>query len=369
MKYFITISLYLALHLALFFIGSAIKAQGGHFSASIKESPPDKGLFDSDDILFITLKGNLRELLNDRSDNPKNYPLALSYRKEDSSEVSMPIELKTRGHFRRLKENCNYPPLLIQFLPESPHLNSIFREQKKMKLVMPCKGDDLVIKEWLVYKIYNLVSPMGFRARLVKVKLDDERNKKTVPPFYGILLEEEKQMATRNQLVSFERKLKPEQTQRESFLTMAVFEFMIGNTDWSIQYQQNVKFLGIDSMAVPITVPYDFDHAGIVNAPYAHPAEELQMQSVRERRYRGYCIQDIKEFTGIIDRFNQLKSDIYKIYINCTLLEPKYIKSTIQYLDEFYAIINNPKSLRKEFAYPCDPNGTGNVVIKGLKKD
>ena len=234
---------------------------------------------------------------------------------------------------------------------------------------MPCKGEEFLIREWLVYKIYNLVTPKSFRARLVKVKLEDDRNKKAVTPFYGILLEEAKQMARRNKAVPVEQPLRPQQTQTDAFLHMAVFEYLIGNTDWSVQYQHNIKLLLPDSSTVPVAVPYDFDHSGMVNAPYAHPAEQLQMRSVRERRYRGYCVRNLKVFEPVIARYNRLKSDIYAMYTSCTLLDEKYIKSTLQYLDEFYATINNPKAWQKEFGYPCDKNGTGNVVIKGLKED
>jgi hypothetical protein len=329
----------------------------------------EKGLFESDAILNISLKGNLRDVLNDRSDLPKNFSVFLLYKKEDSTPMQLPVEVRTRGHFRRLKENCSYPPLLIQFPTEGPHLSSAFSEQKKLKLVMPCKGEEYLIREWLVYKIYNLVTPKSFRARLVKVKLEDDRNKKPVTPFYGILLEEEKQMAKRNKAVAVEQALKPQQTQTDAFLHMAVFEYLIGNTDWSTQYQHNIKLLLTDSNVVPVTVPYDFDHSGMVNTPYALPAEELQLRSIRNRRYRGYCISDLKVFEPVIARYNQLKVEIYKIYTSCTLLDEKYIKSTLLYLDEFYATINNPKAWQKEFGYPCDKNGTGNVVIKGLKED
>lgn len=345
------------------------------FSKAVPSAPArqhsfsEKGLFESEAILNITLKGNLRDVLNDRSNIPQNFQLVLSYKKEDSTDLQFPVQVKTRGHFRRLKENCTYPPLLIQFPTEGPHLSTVFSEQKKIKLVMPCKGEEYLIREWLVYKIYNLITPKSFRARLVKVKLEDDRNKKSVTPFYGILLEEAKQMARRNKAVAVEQSLKPQQTQTDAFLHMAVFEYLIGNTDWSTQYQHNIKLLRTDSNAVPIPVPYDFDHSGMVNTPYALPAEELQLRSIRERRYRGYCISDLKVFEPIITRYNQLKDDIYKIYTSCTLLDEKYIKSTLLYLDEFYATINNPKAWQKEFGYPCDKNGTGNVVIKGLKEE
>jgi hypothetical protein len=353
--------------LFMFFMNPVTKP--GSSQTVMQQPNAEKSLFESDDILNIVLKGNLRDLLNDRSDNPQNYPLVLSYNKPNGTEINLPVELKARGHFRKLKENCKYPPLLIQFPKKGPQMSTLFSQQNKLKLVMPCNSDEFVIREWLVYKLYNLVTANSFKARLVKVKLDDDKNKKTGVSFYGILLEEEKQMAKRNKMVSVVKKIQPEKTQKNTFLTMAVFQYMIGNTDWSIQYLQNIKLLAADSNAVPLSVPYDFDHAGIVNASYAKPAEELLMTSIRERRYRGYCVQDMKDFHSVLVQFNQMKNDFYNLYNGCTLLDQKYVKSTLQYLDEFYATINKPKVWQKEFAYPCDKKGTGNVVIKGLKED
>ena len=106
-----------------------------------------------------------------------------------------------------------------------------------------------------------------------------------------MLLEDENKMAKRNGGISITRKMRPNQTEPNTFLTMAVFQYLIGNTDWSVQYMQNIKLVAADSIAVPVAVAYDFDHSGMVNAPYAKPAEELRMSSVRERRYRGYCIR------------------------------------------------------------------------------
>jgi hypothetical protein len=328
-----------------------------------------KKLFDSDEVMNITLKGNLRDLLNDNTATNKKFPLTFSCFNADSSEIQIPVQIRPRGHFRRMKENCSYPPLLIEFAKDGAHLNSVFKEQRKLKLVMPCQGDEYVIREWLVYKLYNLITPESFRVRLVKVKLEDNKNRRTTNPFYGILLEEEMQMAKRNNAIAIEKKIQPQQLQVSEFLSLCVFQYLIGNTDWSVQYQQNIKLIANDPMAIPVAVPYDFDHAGIVNAPYANPAEELLMKSIRERRYRGYCINDLNVFEEIISKYNLLKNDIYKLYTSCIFINAKYIKTTTQYLDDFFATINNPKAWQKEFSYPCDKNGTGNVVIKGLKED
>jgi hypothetical protein len=324
------------------------------------------GLFDVDSVLKITLSGNLRDLMTDKADNPQNHPITVSYHGEDGNEISIPVEARTRGHFRKTMGNCTYPPLLLQFTKNENLSSSIFKEQEKLKLVMPCVGDDYVIKEWLVYKIYNLVTPKSFRARLVSVELYDSKKKKSTSAFYGILLEEDRQMAKRNEDVVVKRQLRPEETDAAAFLKMAMFEYLVGNTDWSVQYQ-NIKLIAPDTLATPVTVPYDFDHAGLVSPPYAKPAEQLNMNSVRERRYRGYCLQDMKKFDDAIALYNKLKPDIYKLYTDCPLLDAKYVKSTIKYLDEFYDTINNPAAFKKDFGYPCDKNGTGNVVIKGLR--
>ena len=345
------------------------KAQPHIDSSSSYQQRLGKGLFASDELFDIRLKGNIREVLNDRIDSSKKHPLILFYRDKDSNEISLPVEVKTRGHFRKLKENCSYPPLLIRFPKNGPQKSSVFSEQNKLKLVMPCKDDEYIIREWLVYRIYNLITERSFRTRLVRVKLDDVKSKKEASPFYGILLEEEKQLTKRNKSVSVNRKLIPQQTLPNAFLTMTVFQYLIGNTDWSIEYMQNIKFLAADANGVPIAVPYDFDHAGLVNAPYAQPAEELRMSSIREWRYRGYCIQDMTVFDDVIAKFNQLKNDIYALYTGCPLLKAKYLNSTIKYFNDFYATINNPAALKKDFLYPCDKDGTGNVVIKGLKED
>jgi len=343
------------------------------FSLALQISPANaqstgNGLFDENTILDITLSGNLKDLMNDRADEPKYHPIQLSYKKADSSLQTIAIESKTRGHFRKQKGVCDYPPLLLHFKQNDAVQSTIFSAQKNLKLVMPCDGDEYVVREYLTYKINNLVTPKSFRARLVRVTLDDPK-KKATNPFFGILLEEEDQMAKRNNCVSVVRKMIPEQANRQGFLDMAVFEYLIGNTDWSVQYLQNIKLIASDSLSVPQTVAYDFDHAGIVNAPYAKPAEELQLNSVRVRRYRGYCITDMKQFDASISLFNKIKDDIYKLYSGNPLLDAKYIKSTLQYLDEFYATVNNPKSIQKDFGYPCDKNGTGNVIIKGLKEN
>ena len=352
--------------IVLGFFGSLHAKEYG-ITAHDSISTPYSELFDSDEILQLTLKGDMRKPLHDKSQKPKFYPLILSYQAEDDSEKSLTIEVKARGNFRRLRGNCTYAPLMLKFEKDEATQTSIFNSQKELKLVMPCQGDKYVVREWLVYKLYNLFTPLSFKARLVKIQLEEEGKTKHDDSFYGILLEDETKLAERNGLIPLKRNMKPYQTQVDQFNLMAVFEYLIGNTDWSVQYRQNIKLLYEGDAKLPFPVPYDFDHAGIVSAPYALPAKELGIKSVRERIYRGFCVEDLDKFAPIVDRFKELKEEIYALYEDSDYLDQAYIQSTVLFLDDFYATLNDENVWRKDFGYPCDPKGTGNVVIKGLK--
>lgn len=327
------------------------------------------GLFDSDAVIVLHLRGDLKTVFKDRGDDPQYHPVTLQY-KADLNTINIPLEIKTRGHFRKISSNCKYPPILLNFKKKAVPKGSVFEGQDKMKLVTPCQDERYVVHEYLIYQLYNLITPRSFKARLVKVVFQDTVKNKSTIPYFGMLLEEEKQMAERNQSSPLEIiGLSPERTQREDFLKMAIFEYMIGNTDWSVQYQQNIKLIATDSTSLPFAIPYDFDHAGIVRAPYAKPAPQLQLGSTLERRYRGYCIPEMNQFTAVIETFNRLKEDFYARYDGNPLLSSKYQDQTLKFLDRFYETINDPKKVREAFSYPCDRSGTGNIVIQGMKKN
>lgn len=136
---------------------------------SIVSNAQNKSLFEDEEILPISLSGEMKDLLKDQSPEPKYYPIELSY--GGNFTKTLPVNVKTRGNFRRLLGNCAYLPLMIKFIPYPELEESIFREQKVIKLVMPCSKERFLIREWLTYKLYNLIIPYSFRVRLVKVRL------------------------------------------------------------------------------------------------------------------------------------------------------------------------------------------------------
>lgn len=325
-----------------------------------------QGLFATDSILDLKISGDLKPLMNDRGETPADHTETL-YWSEGGTEHSLSVLMRTRGHFRKTMGECDYPPLFIQFRPSDTLAHSIFKGQRKTKLVVPCRDAEYVVREWLVYRIHALTTPMGFRSRLVRLTLSDTRNGKATTT-YAMLLEEEGQMAARNDMMSVSRDIAPEKCNQDAFLEMAIFEYFIGNTDWSVQYGQNVKLIAKDSMAVPVTVPYDFDQCGFVNAPYARPAEELQLSNVQVRRFRGYCVPDVHAFDVSIGKLIGLRPEIEKLIADAPVLTQKSKAQASKFLSGFYDMMSDPKRRQRELAFPCDPRNPGvNVVIKGLR--
>lgn len=334
----------------------------------IPQAQSQDTFFDSDEIIEMTLRTDMKSLMKDRKEESNYHQAEIAYT-AGGSEMVIPLKVKTRGHFRKLSSNCKYPPLRLNFKKSVTPESSVFHGMDKVKLVTPCKGDEFVVREYLVYKIYNLITPRSFNVRLVKLTFENTSDGEKTEPYYGMIIEEEKAMAKRNDAKTLKKiGLKPQAFIKNNFLEMAVFAYLVGNTDWSIQYLQNTKMMIAEGDRLPTIIPYDFDHAGIVRAPYAKPAPELLMSSIQERRYRGYCIENLSEYDEVLAKFNSLKQDIYSLYKDNPHLKEKYKGQTVKFLDKFYETINDPKKLSKAFKYPCDPHGTGRVVIKGLRK-
>jgi hypothetical protein len=242
--------------------------------------------------------------------------------------------------------------LLLDFkTPGSPKLSSL----NKLKMVGGCgktKSDEQnILKEYLVYKIYNLFTEMSFRVRLLNVKYVDSRGKSKSFTQYAYVIEDVDDLAKRNGCREKKGKsYKSEETDRDMMTLVGVFQFMIGNTDWSIPNYHNVKLLGPknDSLAVPFVVPYDFDYSGFVNTAYAVPTDELGLYGVTERLYRGFP-RTMQEIETMADVFIQKEEQVKAIINNFSLCDTKVKKHMISYVESFYQIMRNKKQLKSIF--------------------
>ena len=344
-----------------------LMVMSGGFVYPPQEKATNPVLFQSDDLLRLKISGDIRTLLNDRSDDPQYVHMQIA-ELDNSAIEPYNFKAKTRGHFRLQMGDCTYPPILLNFARRFTPEQSAFHGQDKLKLTVPCRKEQDLFKEHLIYKIYNKITDYSFNVRMVEIHFIDTERDKEYDPIYGFLLEDQGLMAERLQGKILKRNgLRDKVMSKNEYLTMTVFEYFIGNTDWSIQYRHNIKLLNLPNNKLPIPVPYDFDHAGFVSASYANPSPALQLSSVRERRYRGYCMQDLTDLENILAVYQEKEAEVYQIIEDDPWLDEKTKKRVMAYVEDFYELLEKPKAIQREFLYPCQSNSTADVVIKGLR--
>lgn len=310
-----------------------------------------KQFFLSDSIINVELTTDIRKLRSVKK-KPEWLPAHIVMNFGDTLSISENIQLEPRGAYR--KENCDIASLMLNFnTKESPKLANL----KKLKLVGGCHhdiiSDELLLREFLTYRIYNFLSVMSFKVRLLHVTYKDSKGKVNSYTQYAFLIEDIKDLASRNNCKEIKgRKFFTEATNRQHVNFVSIFQYMIGNTDWAIPNYHNIKLLvpKTDTLAKPYPVPYDFDYCGIVNASYAIPDENLDIKNVRERFYRGYE-RNMEEIQLSLDVFMEKKDVILKYIDEFYLLSPADRKDVSKFIKEFYAIIEDKRDVREHFIY------------------
>jgi hypothetical protein len=338
-------------------IGSFYWLDAQDFSSRVRE--PALPLFQSDEPLFLTLSMDIKTVIHDIEEK-EDHPAEISYTDQEGKKITLPLKIKVRGNFRKDPNHCDFPPLRLNF-SDTLLENTIFEGQDKIKLVTHCRSrkdlyEQNVLKEYLAYKLYNLFTEESFSVRLVHLTYADTKGKLDTLEKMAILIEPNQHMARRNGCEILEvENIQQERTNRKKINVMSVFQYMIGNTDWSVPALHNVILLKEDQKAIPIAVPYDFDWCGLVNAPYAKPAEQLPIESVSTRLYRGFCRPDA-ELQLALDEFRQRKEEIYQTCRNVPFLTAKELSKIINYIDQFFETIENPKAVEGEFHRNCRTN-------------
>lgn len=319
-------------------------------------APPSGYLFENEDILKIKIEANFKDLLKDRTEERPYFPARLSYTSTEGETVSIEkLKIKLRGNFRRKRATCGFPPIRLNFAKKGTE-ETIFEGQDKLKLVTHCQSkkklfEQYLFQEYLIYKTYNLVTDKSFRVRLAEITYIDSAQKYDPLTKYGFLIEDQEALAQRLGCEVYEQEnVHPNATQTSN--TVAMFNYMIGNTDWSIPGLHNVKLIKESEFGAPICVPYDFDWSGLISAPYAVPSEKLGIPNVQTRLYRGFCIGEA-EFNTLFDHFLSKQSAILDLFTNFELLDEKTRKKSVGYLESFFGIISNPKRRKNEIMGNC----------------
>ena len=320
-----------------------------------KQPVPAPAFFQTQDPIEVTLTANIGKLRGDKSAEAPWRPATMSYRGPDGNALTVPLRARTRGIWRL--KMCDFPPLRLNFAGATSK-GSIFHQLDKPKMVSYCQNVDdheqYVLQEFQLYRIYQLLTPMSHKARLLKFTYADSASGKIRAKRFGFVIEEPSALAARLGGKVMEQKgALPGDLDPFQDALVGVFQYMIGNTDFSIGGLHNMELLFREDGTV-FPIAYDFDFAGAVNARYAVPDARLPIPNVRKRLFRGYCT-DANSYAKVFELFKEKKPEIYALYSDeiGKLMDQGTVKETLRYFDEFYETINDPRSAKRSIISPC----------------
>jgi hypothetical protein len=322
----------------------------------------EKKLFESEAPLALTITAPFSKIHRER-DKSKIYPNTIvSYQNESGLIIDVNIGLKVRGNFRLKKLNCTNPPLKLVI--DKSARKTIFSKQGELKLVVPCKRNakyqQYILLEYLSYKLYNILSQDSYKVRLAEITFVDSGKKNKAQNYTGFFIEPHKRLAKRLAKSKIDvLKVNTDQLNSKSLAIQNLFQYMIGNTDFSTLIgpvgrnccHNNRLFKG-EQDSLLTAIPYDFDSTGLVDAPYARPSAAVKIPSVRSRRYRGFCEQN-RDIRNAIPLFNQQRSEIENLFKETQGLSDLTRKRSLKYLDKFYKTINSTALFEKHIIERC----------------
>lgn len=310
-------------------------------------------LFDDDTVLEATLSGPLSELVA-ASGARSEYPFVLAI---DGTEI--PVMVRVRGNSRL--RVCEFPPLRLNFSSKTTG-QSLFEGQDKLKLVTHCserrRDAANIFDEYAAYRLFNLISPYSYKVQALKLRYTDTAIPGAQELRPAFLIESDENFAARHELEALEAPgVYLSKLDRQQAARVYVFQYMIGNTDWSLvtangddRCCHNIDLFENAGRTLP--VPYDFDLAGIVDASYAKPDPGLKIRSVRSRLYRGYCI-DRESLARALDEIVERQTEILDAASNDIGGSAEAVEDRRGYLEEFFEHAQERDELLRKFEKRC----------------
>ena len=330
----------------------------------------DTLLFDSHELMELTIPLNFKALCRPREDSDCAYtPTLLEYRDSEGRMQSMDIEIITRGGWRSLTRNCSAPLLFIRF-DEETSAGTPFEGQSVLPLTTHCgqgltleatrfrqrrsSWEQYLLREYLAHRLYNPLTGVSLRSRLVRMTYPNPDKPSRRIVHYAFFTEHFESVAARNGLELLDRKsFEAGALDASAAARLALFQYMIGNTDWSIVRERNVILLK-DSAGRLQPLPYDFDMSGLVNAHYAGPAPTLPIETVRDRYYLGFCHPDT-DWNALFAVFLQQEPAMRDMVTQIPELDKKSLKSVNGFLGEFFETIRSEDLRRQDIVDQCRP--------------
>lgn len=337
------------------------------FPAQARPEPLTVPLFEQQSPLELSLTVNFDKLCRPRETPDCDYsPSELTW-SEGDKDYAIPVEIRIRGGWRALKSNCRVPLLFIRFTDEGTE-GTPFAGQSMLPLTTHCGRPNLLdsrsdttryanyeqylLKEYLAYRVYNELTDTSLRVRLAKIRYRKPGKSGRGSSHYAFFTEHFNSLATREQA-----ELIPKESFDHQALDVhaadlvALYQFMVGNTDWSIVRLRNTILLQkADGQQIP--VPFDLDMSGLVNAPYAGPPPTLPIKHVTDRYYLGYCHPDI-DWDSLFDEFLSRQEAVISQAGAIDKLYKREKESAMHYLETFFNILQSPERRNAEIIQSC----------------
>ncbi len=340
----------------LLFTGRLV-AQDDNIPSSEDSMAVYQGLFSHEEPLYLTLKTDLKKFRRDRRKDTYQ-DAEMMCQVNENFQVTHPARIKARGIWRL--DNCSYPPFWLNIRYSGLDLDTISDlDIRRIKMAIRCRPTaqykNYILREYMVYKIYNLLTPYSFRARLVKLKFIDTSKDDNVTEDWAFMIEPVDLMAARLDGVEVESDVLTIRTVNREIMSMtALFAYMIGNGDISVTGRHNLKILTVKPPGPPgfIPIPYDFDYTGLVNTHYAIPQDNLGISSVRERYYLGPCRPDIEQQEAV-DKFATYRDRIIEYIMGFELLDLKEREEMVAYIESYFTEASDPRFVDRKLTPTC----------------
>ncbi len=270
---------------------------------------------------------------------------------KESGEELLDIEMRARTRGNMRKKICDLPPLKIDFNKKA--LKKLgYAPLDKIKLVVPCLDDsqktDYLFREYLVYKMYEEIDTLALRTKLIDLRVFDTNGDTLHVPAF--ILEDEENYSRRigGEIVE-SGVIRSEGLNRQSYLRLAFFQYLIANSDWSISGRHNINTIKFEHMDRLVAAAYDFDYCGIVNQEYsnsahAFPRVDMDQKKIRLKQISRDEIRDLLAF------YNPKKKTLMRMCEEADYLSEESKDRFVSVIRSFYATINSRK--QRELFFP-----------------
>lgn len=320
-------------------------------------------LFSSHSVLDVRIDAPLTTLMRDRPEE-EYLDGTFAYTDDAGTTHELDLKLQTRGKYRRQKKTCTFPPVRLNFR-KGQVAGTLFAGQDKLKLVTHCNNrrsnyEQLVLREYLAYRIFGVLTDKSFGARLMRIAYTDTEQEESMTKF-GFVFEDEDAIGARLGMQTAEV-TRIDRTLLDARQTnlVSVYQYLIGNTDFSViagpkddTCCHNAVLYGAHGEAPYFPIPYDLDFSGLVDAPYAGPNPKFKIRSVRTRLYRGRCSNN-EYLPETLQYFQDKQGEIMALVDELDGLADRDRREVTNYLDGFFEIIADPKQVERRIIGRCN---------------